>query len=138
MDLGKDVAFDVTVSSPFSPSYVEKSAKDDSFTLNISFDGKHRKHGDRCRSKNVVFCLLPVQTLGSWHPEASAELKRIGDAIAKRSPNDNNSAVRHFFQRLAILLQRGNAHLILSRQPTYPASHYIALVNYRTVGSRVG
>ena len=61
---------------------------------------------------------------GDWHPESAAELKRIGDAIAKRSPIDNKTAVKHFFQRLAVLLQRGNAHLILSRQPSYPASRY--------------
>ena len=120
---GKDVAYDVTVSSPLSPSYVDKSARDASFTLNSSFEGKFKKHGDHCRSKNVVFCPLPVQTLGSWHPEAAAELKRVGDSLAKRSVNDGKTAVTHFFQRLAVLLQRGNAHLILSREPSYPASH---------------
>ena len=99
-------------------------ARDAAFTQNASFEAKHKKHGEHCGTKNVIFCPLPVQTLGSWHPESAAELKRIGDAIAKRSPIDNKTAVRHFFQRLAVLLQRGNAHLILSRQPSYPASHY--------------
>ena len=122
---GKDVAFDVTVSSPLSSSYVDKSARDASFTLNSSFENKLKKHGDHCRSKNVVFRPLPVQTLGSWHPEAVVELKRIGDAVAKRSSNDNDMAVRHFFQRLAVLLQRGNSHLILSREPSYPPTHFI-------------
>ena len=122
---GKDVAFDVTVSSPLSASYVERTSRDAAYTLNASFEAKHKKHGEHCRSKNVIFYPLPVQTLGSWHPESAAELKRIGDAIAKRSPIDNKTAVRHFFQRLAVLLQRGNSHLILSRQPSYPAPHYI-------------
>ena len=121
---GKDVAFDVTVSSPLSPSYVEKTARDGSFSLNSSFENKHRKHGDHCRLKNVIFCPLPVQTLGGWHPEALVELRRIGDAISKMSI-DNTSAVSHFFQRLAVRLQRGNAHLILSREPSYPLPHLI-------------
>ena len=52
---GKDVAFDVTVSSPLSASYVERSSRDASYTLNMSADNKHRKHGDACRRNNVVF-----------------------------------------------------------------------------------
>ena len=118
---GKDVAYDVTVCSPLSASYVQRSAREASHTLDTSFESKHRKHGDHCRRKNVVFCPLPVQTLGSWHPEAAAELRRIGESLAKRSPGDDKTVVRHFFQRLGIILQRGNAHLLLSRQPSYPA-----------------
>ena len=83
---GKDVAFDVTVCSPLSASYVERSAREASHTLSQSFENKHRKHGDHCRRKNIVFYPLPVQTLGGWHPEAAAELKRIGDALTKRAP----------------------------------------------------
>ena len=73
----------------------------------------------------MVFSPLPVQTLGSWHPEAAVELRRIGDALARRSPGDDKTAVNHFFQRLGIVLQRGNAHLLLSRQPSYPPSGLI-------------
>ena len=120
---GKDVAFDVTVTSPLSASYVERSSRDASHTLNSSTDNKHRKHGDACRRKNVVFCPLAVQTLGSWHPDAFAELKRLGLALAKRSPGDERVIMNHFFQRLAVVLQRGNAHLLLSRQPSYPQQH---------------
>ena len=120
---GKDVAFDVTVSSPLSASYVERSSRDASYTLNMSAENKHRKHGDACRRKNVIFCPLSVQTLGSWHSDAFSELKRLGIALAKRSPGDERVVINHFFQRLAIVLQRGSAHLLLSRQPSYPQRH---------------
>ena len=93
-------------------------------TANMSADNKHRKHGDTCRRKNVVFCPLPVQTFGSWHPDAFSELKRLGIALAKRSPGDERIVINHFFQRLAVVLQRGNAHLLLSRQPSYPQRHF--------------
>ena len=66
---------------------------------------------------------VPVQTLGSWHLEAAFKLHRIGLALAKRSSGDEKVVVTHFFQRLAVFLQRGNAHLILSRQPTFPERH---------------
>ena len=122
---GKDVAYDVTVCSPLSASYVQRSAREASHTLNTSFENKHRKHGDHCRRQNVAFFPLPVQTLGSWHPEAAVELRRIGDALAKRSPGDDKTVIRHFFQRLGIVLQRGNAHLLLSRQPSYPPTALI-------------
>ena len=61
--------------------------------------------------------------LGSWHLEAAFELSRIGLALAERSSGDEKVVVTHFFQRLAVFLQRGNAHLILSRQPTFPERH---------------
>ena len=120
---GKDVAFDVTVTSPLSASYVARSAREASHTLVTSFENKLRKHGDACKRRNVVFIPLPVQTLGSWHLEAAFELRRIGLALAKRSSGDEKVVVTHFFQRLAVFLQRGNAHLILSRQPTFPERH---------------
>ena len=113
-----------TVSSPLSASYVERSSRDASYTLNMSADNKHRKHGDACRRNNVVFWPLPVQTFGSWHPDAFSELKRLGIALAKRSPGDERIVINHFFQRLAVVLQRGNAHLLLSRQPSYPQRHF--------------
>ena len=122
---GKDVAFDVTICSPLSASYVARSAREPSSTLNSSLEMKYRKHGHHCRRKNVIFCPLPVQTLGSWHPDAFLELKHIGEALTKRSPADDKTVIRHFFQRLAVLLQRGNAHLLLSRQPSYPAPQFI-------------
>ena len=122
---GKDVAFDVTVCSPLSATYVERSAREASFTLSQSSENKYRKHGDHCRLRNVVFCPLPVQTLGAWLPEAVAELRRIGEAVSKRAPGDDRTVVRHFFQRLGILLQRGNAHLLLSREPSFPAPYLI-------------
>ena len=104
---------------------VERSAREASHTLSQSFENKHRKHGDHCRRKNIVFYPLPVQTLGGWHPKAAAELKRIGDALTKRAPGDDKTVIRHFFQRLAVVLQRGNAHLLLSRQPSFPNSRLI-------------
>ena len=72
-----------------------------------------------------MFCPLPVQTLGAWLPEAVVELRRIGEAVSKRAPGDDRTVVRHFFQRLGILLQRGNAHLLLSREPSFPAPYLI-------------
>ena len=98
-------------------------ARDASHSLVASFENKLRKHGDACKRRNVVFIPLPVQTLGSWHLEAAFELRRIGLALAKRSSGDEKVVVTHFFQRLAVFLQRGNAHLILSRQPTFPERH---------------
>jgi hypothetical protein len=71
---------------------------------------------------HVVLVPLPVETLGAWHKEAVPHIRRIGQALAKQTGKNESEVVKHLFQRLGLLLQRGNAALILSRQPFFPGN----------------
>ena len=77
---------------------------------------------DACAAQNVSFLPLAVETLGAWHGDAVEQLKRIGRSLARQTSADEKTVVKHFFQKLGICLQRGNASLIISRQSYFPES----------------
>ena len=69
----------------------------------------------------MVFVLLPVETLGGWHEQAVIQIKRMGAALARNTGQDEADKTRHLFQRLAVLLAKGNAALFLNRLPSHPS-----------------
>ena len=79
------------------------------------------KHGEGCRLAGLVFIPLPVETLGGWHEETVTQVKRLGSALARHTGQEESEAIRHVAQRLAVLLAKGNAALLLNRVPTYPS-----------------
>ena len=70
---------------------------------------------------NLAFLPLPVGNLGSWHEQTVTQVKRLGSALARHSGQEESEAIRHVAQRLAVLLAKGNAALLLNRVPTYPS-----------------
>ena len=52
-----------------------------------------------------------------WHQDSSEVLKRIARHLAAHTGAPEAETTTHFFQRLAILLAKGNASLILRRRP---------------------
>ena len=47
-------------------------------------------------------------------------MKKIGAAKARQTGEEEDVAVKHLFQKLSILLMRGNAALLLNRIPSIP------------------
>ena len=64
---------------------------------------------------------LAVETFGGWHRSAAVELKRIASCLARQTNANESVVVSHFFQKLAICLQRTNASLLLNRQTEFPS-----------------
>ena len=83
------------------------------------------KYGERCASEGLVFIPLPVDSLGSWHDRAITEIKKLGSMLARTTGEDDSEAIKHLFQRLSILLAKGNSSIILSRMPSsdYAPAH---------------
>ena len=75
-----------------------------------------------CAQVNVSFIPLAAETLGGWHPEAADQLTRIARTHARQTVAPESVTIKHFFQKLAITLQRANATMILSRQSFFPES----------------
>jgi hypothetical protein len=75
---------------------------------------------DACNDVNVTFIPLPVETLSGWHPEAEEQIIRLARNMALHSGSQESHAIKHFFQKLGVLLQRGKAVLFLSRKPNCP------------------
>ena len=72
------------------------------------------------RRAGLAFIPMPVETLGGWHVEAELQVKKLGAALARQSGREEAECVRHLFQRLSILLVKGNAALFLNRQRHHP------------------
>ena len=45
-----------------------------------------------------------------------------GSALARHTGQEESEAIRHVAQKLAVLLAKGNAALLLNRVPTYPST----------------
>ena len=63
----------------------------------------------------MEFVALLVKTLGAWHPNDLKVLSKLGRKLARHTGREDSEVLQHLFQRLSILLMRGNAALILSR-----------------------
>ena len=117
---GKDTALDVTVVNPLQRALVDQAAVHPRHALDHRFSEKMSKHGEPCRVAGMVFIPLVVETLGGWHEQAEQQIKRIGAALARQTGQDEAEKTRHLFQRLSILLTKGNAALFLNRLPSHP------------------
>ena len=49
-----------------------------------------------------------------------AEGKKLAAALARHTGQEEGEACQHLFSRLSILLQKGNAAILLNRIPRYP------------------
>ena len=70
-----------------------------------------------CNRQGIVFLPLAVESLGAWHPSATAEIKKLGSALARHTGEEEATTTSRLFQRLSISLMRGNAALFNNRCP---------------------
>ena len=118
---GRDTALDVTVPSPLNPDRLVKSAETPGHTLTEAFNKKCNQTLLACEREGIVFIPLPVETLGGWHDRAVDQLRKLARAQARNTGKEEDEAIRHLFQRLGVLLVRGNAALFLNRVPSFPS-----------------
>ena len=75
---------------------------------------------DDCEREGIVFLPLAAESLGGWHPVAVQQVDKLGAALAHHTGEDEQVVCRQLWQRLAVLLQRGNAALLVNRMPLFP------------------
>ena len=118
---GKHLAIDVTVVSSLQAALVEGASNEPGFALQHRHREKWLKYGDACRSEGIHFLPLCVEVLGGWgQGEGEGIIRQLGSCLARVGGHDEGQTIRHLFQRLGILLMRGNSQLILSRSPSHP------------------
>ena len=71
----------------------------------------------QCREAGLSFCPLPVDTLGAWSKSMVVQVKRMGSAPARNRGEDDSAVIRHLSQRVAVVLARLNASMLLNRAP---------------------
>ena len=97
-----------------------KSVETPGHTLTEAFNRKCRQTLQACEAEGIVFIPLPVETLGGWHDRAVDQIRKLARAVARNTGREEDEAIRHLFQRLGVLLMKGNAALFLNRIPTFP------------------
>jgi hypothetical protein len=56
-----------------------------------------------------------------WHDETVAQVKELASTQARQTGEERSEVIRHLYQKLSVLLARGNAALLLNRFPTFPS-----------------
>ena len=122
---GKDTAWDVTVVNPLQGELVAQAARTAGHALSHAWNWKMTRGGvgAACQREGIVFLPLPVETLGGWHEVAVLQIRKLAAALARQTGQEESEATSHLFQKLSILLVKGNASLLLNRIPTFPDSH---------------
>ena len=119
---GKDTAIDVTVVNGLRADLVEGSAREQGHAVQHAYQTKWSKYGLACESEGIHFLPMPVDCLGCWHELAIMNIKKLACALARSTGQSDAEAINHTFQRLSVLLVKGNCALWTSRAPNFPGS----------------
>ena len=119
-EAGLDAALDVTVITSLQTATVDRAAEEPGFALEFAHERKLRGAEDLCRQQGLAFLPLVAESLGGWHPSAQKQVKKLGSALARHTGQPDGEATGHLWQRLGVLLQRGNANLFNNRIPNHP------------------
>ena len=112
---GRKIAFDVSVTSPTQEAFIHLAASTPAVAIDKRKQSKNRDHLEDCRSAGIFFQPLVVETFGGWDRDATTFLKKIARQAARRWGKDDALEIKHFFQKLSVALQRGNAALLVDR-----------------------
>ena len=117
---GKKLAFDISVVSPTQDAILHRAAQFPAAAIEMRKASKNHQHFDHCRAQGIAFMPLVVETFGGWDDDAVKYLKDMARQCARRWGRNNTDEIKHFFQRMSIALQRGNASLLIERdiEPT--------------------
>ena len=72
---------------------------------------------EACSDEGIVFVLVFQESLGGYHERSATVLKRIALAQSRAKGTDETETIGHFFQKLSIILQKGNCSLLISHAP---------------------
>ena len=96
---------------------LDRAADTPGHALTHRYNEKMAKHGAACSGVGLAFIPMPVETLGGWHDQSVLQVKKIGSALARHTGQEDSVTINHLFQRLSVLLAKGNAALLLNRIP---------------------
>ena len=117
---GRDAALDITVINPLQQATVAEAATTPGHSLDFAYERKMRGAFEECDRQGVSFIPLAFESLGGWHSSAVKEVKKIAQAMARQTGQDESEACSHAISRLSLLLMKGNASILINRIPSAP------------------
>ncbi len=118
---GRDSALDVTVTHCLQDATVAEAAVTPGHAAAEAYRRKMVASAEDCEREGIVFLPLAAESLGGWHPVAVQQVDKLAAALARHSGEEERVVTRHLWQRLAVLLQKGNSALLVNRVPSFPA-----------------
>ena len=73
--------------------------------------------GDQCLAAGIAFIPLAVESLGGWHDVAVDTINRVAKAKARHTGDQEEVVCRRMWQKLGLLVQKGNCALFNNRVP---------------------
>ena len=116
---GQDTVCDVTVISPLQKDCVRAAAEDTGSVLHHTYTRKMNSSFESCKQQGIHFIPLPFETLGGLHKSTVDTVTRLARHLARNTGCEQLETSRHLFQRLSVLLMKGNTALLLNRTPTF-------------------
>ena len=114
---GFDTALYVTVVCPLQSALVPGAATTPGSALTYAHQEKMKKKDAECRRQGIGFLPLAAEALGGWHPPAVEQVKKLGAALARQSGEDEGAVKSQLFQKLSLVLMKGNAAIFSNRIP---------------------
>ena len=105
---------DVTIVTPLQAATMPAAAQTAGHALNHAYDQKVNEAEELCWRQGIAFLPLVAETFGGWHTGAEREVKKLGAALARHTGQEEGEAISHLWSRMGILLQRGNAAILLN------------------------
>ncbi|HYN44590.1 MAG TPA: reverse transcriptase domain-containing protein [Candidatus Limnocylindrales bacterium] len=114
---GKFMAFDIAVTDPTQDAFFKKAASEPGYTAKKYAEVKRSKYADAlARDESVLFTPIIAETFGGWNKEAYDLFANLASWLLPRDPAASKPLIlSRLFQRASIILQRGNARMLLSR-----------------------
>ena len=69
------------------------------------------------RRQGIVFLPLAAEALGGWHHVAVDQVGKLGTALARQTGQEEGEVKGRLWQKLSLLLMKGNAALFTNRMP---------------------
>ena len=114
-DLGKPVAFDLTVASPLNHSILTEACVTAGSSAQVSEQRKHASNDVKCSELGWSCIPLAVETYGYWGAEARLHLSRFASQLAARLNCSKSHATSTLYGRLNLVPVRANARAMLSQ-----------------------
>ena len=116
---GRDMAFDIVITSPLQAAFMQFSASADVVVRNKVFASaeqrKDQKSLDICQKQGFDFTPLAFDTFGGFSEITSEVMARIVAEVEHRSGLPRSDVLGEFRQRISLGIQRFNANMLLAR-----------------------
>ena len=96
---------------------IKGAAENAEYGVQQAYKTKWNTYGPACEIEGLNVVPFPIDMFGAWHPAANKHIRKLGSTLARATCGNGSDTIKHLFQRLEILLVKGNVNFVLNRIP---------------------